>query len=52
MGILIESRPPRDPERWARIHLQGDREKPFFRRTGYSLPFWRPEWEIRDTTRH
>lgn len=48
MGVVIQSLPQRDPERWARVHLQGDRERPFLRRTGYSLPFWRPEWEVRN----
>jgi hypothetical protein len=47
MGVVIQSLPKLDPARWARVHLEGDQERPFLRRTGYSLPFWRPEWEVR-----
>ncbi len=44
--MFIETRPRSDPARWARVHLQADRNTPFeSRETGY--PLWMPEWMIR-----
>lgn len=44
--MFIVTRPKSDPARWARVHLEGDRNLPFEMHEP-DRPFWLPEWTIR-----